>query len=138
MEMDESPTEIQKQIIGRVKNFDRNCEVLLLVDMGSLAAFGPIIREKTGLETMVVPRVDTVMLMDAIRLSKFKQLPVEAIVRQLEGVKFTEKKRSSGHTILLFCTTGEGAAQRIRTIDSPAAGIEERTISGCQPYRRGP
>ena len=55
MEMDESPTEIQKQIIGRVKNFDRNCEVLLLVDMGSLAAFGPIIREKTGLETMVVP-----------------------------------------------------------------------------------
>ncbi|MGI6614464.1 MAG: sigma 54-interacting transcriptional regulator [Dethiobacteria bacterium] len=127
MEMDESPTEIQKQIVGRVKNFDRNSEVLLLVDMGSLAAFGPIIREKTGLETIVVPRVDTVMLMDAIRLSKFKQLPVEAIVRQLEGVKFTEKKRSSGHTILLFCTTGEGAAQRIRDyLIHRLPGIEER------------
>lgn len=127
MEMDESPTEIQKQIIGRVKSIDRNSEVLLLVDMGSLAAFGPVIKEKTGLETIVIPRVDTVMLMDAIRLSKFKQLPAEAIVKQLGAVKSPEKEKNSGNTVLIFCTTGEGAAQRIKDyLVHRLPGIAER------------
>lgn len=126
MELDESPSDIQKQIIEMVKSMDSNSEVLLLVDMGSLTDFGAIIEEKTGVKTRVVPRVDTVMLMDAIRLTKFKQLPVDSVVRQIGRAESAEKKRNRGNTILLFCTTGEGAAKRIKDyLIHRLPGIEE-------------
>lgn len=127
MELDEDPAKILEKLIHIVKSIDRNNEVLLLVDMGSLTSFGQIIEETTGIKTKVVPRVDTAMLMEAIRLSKFKLLNLEAIVNRIERMKPSEIRENRGHTVLIFCTTGEGATQKIKDyLIHRLPGIEER------------
>lgn len=127
MSLSESPSDILEQIIQMVKGFNKTAELLLLVDMGSLVSFGRAIVEKTGIKTKVVPRVDTVMLMEAIRLSKFKQLTVDKIVEQIEPTKPSKQKINRGRTILIFCTTGEGSTQKIKDyLIHRLPGIEER------------
>lgn len=121
MSLDESPQSALEKTIEVVKSIDEGKGCLLLVDMGSLITFGEIITKKTGITTMAVGRVDTVMVLDALRRaiienSNLKEI-VEAInsdkhyVGRIEGVKEINKLPKA---IVTLCITGEGTALNIK------------------------
>jgi transcriptional regulator with AAA-type ATPase domain/transcriptional regulatory protein LevR len=121
MSLDESPQSALEKTIEVVKNVDEGKGCLILVDMGSLITFGEIITKQTGITTMAVGRVDTVMVLEALRRAivegtNLKEI-VEAVdgdkhyVGRIEGVKEISKLPKA---IITLCITGEGTALNIK------------------------
>jgi transcriptional regulator with AAA-type ATPase domain/transcriptional regulatory protein LevR len=113
MHLDQPPQQILENLVILAEEVDQGMGILLLVDMGSLKSFGDIITEKTGIKTKVISRVDTVMLMEAIRWSRFEDLSLEELYKRINKQKFEYSRDKREKIILLYCITGEGAAQRI-------------------------
>ncbi|APC40129.1 sigma 54-interacting transcriptional regulator [Clostridium estertheticum] len=117
MSLDESPQILLKKTIETVKKVNEGKGCLLLVDMGSLVTFGEIITKQTGIPTRIIARVDTVMVLEAVRraliTSDLDEI-ADAIdgdksyVRQVKGVKKYLK------TIITVCITGVGTALKIK------------------------
>jgi transcriptional regulatory protein LevR len=125
MSLDEEPEAVLQKTIDVVKEVDEGKGVLLLVDMGSLLTFGEIITQKTGIPTMTVGRVDTVMVLEAVRRAILPDTNLEDIVKniqkdELEIGRFTldeESRINDGKwTILTVCITGQGAAIRLKEL----------------------
>ncbi len=115
MDLDESPVKLLDMLISIAKELDQGKGVLLLVDMGSLITLGEIIEERAGIKVRVVPRVDTVMLMEAIRWSMLKDMKLDMLVDRIEKNNYLQlQKRNEKRSILIFCITGEGTANRIK------------------------
>lgn len=121
MSLDESPQSALEKTIEVVKSIDEGKGCIILVDMGSLITFGEIITKKTGIVTMAVGRVDTVMVLDVLRRaiienSNLKEI-VDAVncdkhyVGRIEGVKEINKLPKA---IVTLCITGEGTALNIK------------------------
>ncbi len=113
MNLDQPPKLILKQLIDVAQDLDQGKGILLLVDMGSLKSFGKIITEKTGIKTRVISRVDTVMLMEAIRWSKYDNLELEELANRItkSANSYSEREEKA---ILIYCITGQGAALKIK------------------------
>lgn len=121
MSLDESPQSALEKTIEVVKRIDEGKGCIILVDMGSLITFGEIITKKTGIVTMAVGRVDTVMVLEVLRRaliegSNLKEI-VDAVngdkhyVGRIEGVKEINKLPKA---IVTLCITGEGTALNIK------------------------
>ncbi|MCB2340506.1 sigma 54-interacting transcriptional regulator [Clostridium estertheticum] len=117
MSLDESPQILLKKTIETVKKVNEGKGCLLLVDMGSLVTFGEIITKQTGIPTRIIARVDTVMVLEAVRralITSDLDDIADAIdgdksyVRQVKGVKKYLK------TIITVCITGVGTALKIK------------------------
>ena len=117
MSLDESPQTLLKKTIETVKKVHEGKGCLLLVDMGSLVTFGEIITKQTGIPTRIIGRVDTVMVLEAVRRALITSDLDEiadaldgdkAYVGQVKGVKKYLK------TIITVCITGEGTALKIK------------------------
>jgi transcriptional regulator with AAA-type ATPase domain/transcriptional regulatory protein LevR len=113
MLLDQPPNLILKKLINVAQDLDQGKGILLLVDMGSLKSFGKIITEKTGIKTRVISRVDTVMLMEAIRWSKYDNLELEELANRItkSANSYSEREEKA---ILIYCITGQGAALKIK------------------------
>jgi len=113
MLLDQPPKLILKKLINVAQDLDQGKGILLLVDMGSLKSFGKIITEKTGIKTRVISRVDTVMLMEAIRWSKYDNLELEELANRItkSANSYSEREEKA---ILIYCITGQGAALKIK------------------------
>ncbi|MCB2295305.1 sigma 54-interacting transcriptional regulator [Clostridium algoriphilum] len=121
MSLDESPQSALEKTIEVVKSVDEGKGCIILVDMGSLITFGEIITKQTGIITMAVGRVDTVMVLEALRRAlvegtNLKEI-VEAVdgdkhyVGRIEGIKEISKLPKA---IITLCITGEGTALNIK------------------------
>lgn len=117
MSLDESPQTLLKKTIETVKKVHEGKGCLLLVDMGSLVTFGEIITKQTGIPTRIIGRVDTVMVLEAVRRALITSDLDEiadaldgdkAYVGQVKGVKKYLK------TIISVCITGVGTALKIK------------------------
>lgn len=124
MSLDEKPEEAYARTLEAVLKADRGKGVLLLVDMGSLAGFGNQITQKTGIYTRTVTRVDTLMVIDAIRKVLLPQADLNAIADSLikgrsvkaspyEDVLYTTPDKFA---VISLCLTGEGTARHIENI----------------------
>ena len=118
MSLDESPQTLLKKTIETVKKVHEGKGCLLLVDMGSLVTFGEIITKQTGIPTRIIGRVDTVMVLEAVRRALITS-DLDEIADALDGdksyvgqVKGTKKYLK---TIITVCITGEGTALKIKT-----------------------
>jgi transcriptional regulatory protein LevR len=121
MSLDESPQSALEKTIEVVKNIDEGKGCIILVDMGSLITFGEIITKKTGITTMAVGRVDTVMVLDVLRRAIIEDSNLKEIVQavncdknyvgRIEGVKEINKLPKA---IVTLCITGEGTALNIK------------------------
>jgi transcriptional regulatory protein LevR len=113
MHLDQPPQQILDDLLLLAEEVDQGQGILLLVDMGSLKSFGDIITEKTGIKTKVISRVDTVMLMEAVRWSRFEDLSLEELYKRINKQKFEYTRNNKEKIILIYCITGEGAALKI-------------------------
>lgn len=110
--------------IEEVKELDQGKGVLLLVDMGSLVAFGEIITKKTKVKTMSLGMVSTPIVLEAVRKCLLPEMTLEQLVQDLQGANpylgrlatNRVKKQvsiSKPKTIITTCLTGEGSALKL-------------------------
>lgn len=71
--LDESPESGIERTIELVQEIDEGRGCLLLVDMGSLGMFSTIVEERTGIKTMSLARVDTLLALEAVRKASIEE-----------------------------------------------------------------
>lgn len=133
MSLDEKPESALQRTMEVVSKVDEGKGVLLLVDMGSLITFGEIITKKTGIQTKTVGRVDTVMVLEALRRAILPDTSLDEIVECIDKDKvalgrFIPTKLSKDKRVIItLCMTGEGTALRIKSlIEKMLPGIQEK------------
>ncbi|WP_196601261.1 sigma 54-interacting transcriptional regulator [Pectinatus frisingensis] len=126
MSFEQDPTEACEDLQKIIYEADEGKGVLLLVDMGSLLTFGEIIQARTKIHVETICRVDTMMVIEALRRSILPEATLSNLVKAIEGMLETFPKVPVGKTargrkrraIITTCFTGEGAAvycsQRLR------------------------
>lgn len=134
MELDERPEDALLRTIALVKKLDESKGCVILIDMGSLITFGEIITKRTGIPTRTVGRVDTVMVLEAVRRAIIPDTTIDDIanaldvsksyVGHIEGAKDSYKLPK---VIVTICITGEGTALKIKKyIEDKIRGIEDK------------
>ncbi|MBU3189546.1 sigma 54-interacting transcriptional regulator [Clostridium bowmanii] len=117
MSLEESPQTLLKKTIETIKKVYEGKGCLLLVDMGSLVTFGEIITKQTGIPTRVVGRVDTVMVLEAVRRALITS-DLDEIADALDGDKSyvggIKAATKYSKTIITVCITGVGSALKIK------------------------
>jgi len=130
MAMDESPESALGRVIREVREADEGRGVLLLADMGSLLTFGEIITERTGIPIRTVPRVDTCMVLEAIRRTSQTGATLDDVADALDGTANRRKAlppkpaAPARKTIVTLCLTGEGTARRLKALLEKLLGEE--------------
>ncbi len=123
--LDESPKSVLSRVKEYVKKANNKSGFILLVDMGSLATFGDVIREELNTEARVVQLVSTLHVIEATRkaLLGYKLDQIYKDVNKIgktddfedEAEHETEGSRDEiRYVILTICTTGEGSAAAIQ------------------------
>lgn len=121
MALDESPESALERTIEAVKKIDEGKGCIILVDMGSLITFGEIITKRTGIPTRMAGRVDTVMVLEAVRRAIIPDANLNEIIDALDVNKTyigrldgIENKDKLPKAIVTICITGEGTALKIK------------------------
>lgn len=121
MSLDESPESALERTLELVKEINEEKGCILLIDMGSLIAFGEIITKRTGITTKVIGRVDVVLALEVLRRACIEENSLDEIidavsnnrnyVGKMQGTKYVRKLPK---TIITVCITGEGTAVNIK------------------------
>lgn len=121
MDFRDSPDIMLDKAIKVVKESNQGKGCIILVDMGSLVTFGDIITARTGIETRVMGRVDTLMVLEAVRKSALTDQSLEEIVHDLEndskgyGIsQYNTEDNNLSRVIITLCITGRGSALKIK------------------------
>ena len=109
--------EVVKNEIQRLKGYDG---IMLLVDMGSLTNFGDMIYEETGIVIKVIDMVSTPIVLEACRKADLGRDINEINNSCKEMQQRNRRKRKRKHNkkslILTACFTGEGAAEKLKSV----------------------
>lgn len=123
MSLDEKPEAVLERALEVVRKIDEGKGVLLLVDMGSLVTFGEIITKRTGIPTRTIGRVDTIMVLEAVRKAIIPDTTLEEIADSLDKsdisfgrIFLKNPPENKIKTIVTLCLTGEGAALRMKKL----------------------
>ena len=125
MTLDEKPEAALKRTLEKVRQVNRQKGVLLLVDMGSPLGFGQQITQMTGIRTRTVGRVDTVMVIEAVRKVLLPDADLDYVADSLIKEKSSEwgtaqeiaNLSSFGpkeSAIISLCLTGDGTAKLLQ------------------------
>lgn len=123
MSLDENPESAFERALEEVKEADAGKGVLLLVDLGSLSGFGSMITSKTGIVTRTITRVDTVMIVDAMRKVLLPDAEINSVANSLIKEKNTEINHCDDYiynrdelAVISLCLTGVGTAKYIQKL----------------------
>lgn len=114
--LDESPRFIYSRLLEMVKQNNQGRGVLILVDMGSPETFGDQIAEELGINVRTVTRVDTLMVLDAIRKTQLIEMNLDevadSLVEQKKSVVLGKRNNTlKAEAFICFCLTGRGCAR---------------------------
>lgn len=134
MDLDERPEDALLRTIALVKELDEGKGCVILIDMGSLITFGEIITKRTGIPTRTIGRVDTVMVLEAVRRAIVPDTTIDDVVNALDSSKsyvgHVEGAKDSyklPKAVVTICITGEGTAVKIKKyIEDKIHGIEKK------------
>lgn len=119
MPLEESSDISMNRAIDVIREANMGKGVLMLADMGSLVGFGKIISEKLSIMTRTISRVDTLMVIEAVR----KALLPEANLNEIaDSLVSKDIHLQPSHTvsdksldvIVCICLTGKGTAEIIK------------------------
>lgn len=115
MSLQESPVLAYRRVKKELSRLDEGKGVLLMVDMGSLVSFGENIQAETGIKVRTVDKVNTLMLIDAIRWAVMAGAELNTIACSLQGYRSEQVgENSDREAIICTCLTGKGAAAAIQ------------------------
>ncbi|ADL07074.1 sigma-54-dependent transcriptional regulator [Thermosediminibacter oceani] len=104
MPLEEKVETVLEKAVEEVKRIDRGKGVLILVDMGSLAAFSEIITERTGIPTRTVEMVSTPMVIEATRKALLPDMTLDMLA---EDVRCMSPYIGKGQHEIRSATYGE-------------------------------
>lgn len=115
MPLDENPEKVLSKAVEMVELLDQGKGVLIMVDMGSLVTFGPLIAESTGLPVRSLDRVELCILLEAIRLTRRMDISLDELYCELKKLQSDRgidregiNKKSKKPVIITTCVTGLG------------------------------
>lgn len=114
MDLSESPSSMLDKIVKVVKKVNEGKGCIILADMGSLLTMGDEITKITGIQTMTVGRVDTLMVLEAVRRAIIPTASLEEIFLNINMKNETEHQEKLPKAIVTICITGEGTALKIK------------------------
>lgn len=142
MALDEKIQDVLDRTVELVKKVDQGKGVLLLVDMGSLAAFGKIIEERTGIKIITIQMVSTPIALDAVRKSLMSGMTLNQLTEDLQDVATPRiginlsgelemaKSHVNSKMIVTTCMTSEGTAVKLANlIKDSIPSITEHNIT---------
>lgn len=86
MPLELSVEDALEKTIEEIKRLNTGKGVLMLVDMGSLKAFGEIATEKTGIPTKVIEMVSTPMVIEATRKAIVPGMDLETLEEDVKNI----------------------------------------------------
>ncbi|MGV8981497.1 sigma 54-interacting transcriptional regulator [Clostridium sp.] len=121
MDLNESSSTVIDKAIEIVKRIDEGKGCIILADMGSLVGLGEIITKTTGIPTKTIGRVDTLMVLEAVRRAT---IPTNSL-KEIAGALTEDKIYGSSNdniicanvlqkVILTICISGEGTAIKVK------------------------
>jgi transcriptional regulatory protein LevR/transcriptional regulator with AAA-type ATPase domain len=123
MPLEVSPKDILDKILEKIQDIDKENGILLLVDMGSLTSFGTMIMEKVNTKVKTLDMVSTSLVLEASRKANIFGMDLESIYNSLKKFKGyggvidkTHPYHSDKGVIITICTTGEGAAVKLKEL----------------------
>ncbi|MBC8921547.1 PTS sugar transporter subunit IIA, partial [Escherichia coli] len=123
MPLDQSPKIVLDKLTERAKEMDMGRGLLLLVDMGSLTSFAPVISERTGIPVRSIDMVSTATVIEAVRKSNILDMELDSIYDSLKDFRGyggynsdddTLDSNQKPHAIITICATGEGTAEKLQ------------------------
>ena len=121
MPLDINPKDILEKMICKLNELNYQEGVLLLVDMGSLANFGTLIMEKLPVKVKTIDMVSTPLILEAMRKADIVGMDLDSIYDSLVNFKgydidFTAPEEKAKEVIITICTSGEGAAVKLKEL----------------------
>lgn len=132
MDLSESPNALFEKVLEAVKRIDEGKGCVILADMGSLLNMGNEVTKRTGIPTRTIGRVDTLMVLEAVRRALIPTTSLEEVASILNVDKennylsngFKEEEQLP-KAVVSICITGEGTALKIKNyIENLVPGIE--------------
>lgn len=117
MNLWDTPAQMAEKTVDMARRLNQGKGCIVLADMGSLLNVGQRIREETGMEVRVLPRTDTMMVVEAVRKTMWTDESLDEIADELDKIRFAESREPAGtrkKAILCLCITGQGAAVRLK------------------------
>lgn len=123
MALDEKPTDAIEECSKMVKAIDRGSGVLILVDMGSLAASEETIKKETGANVRVLKIINTPVIIDAGRKAMMPGSTIDdvssSIIKHEDFLlkSLTDRGRepiAEGGIIITVCLSGQGTAYALK------------------------
>ncbi len=119
MPLNMEPDTIFAAAMAQVDTLKQDCELLLLVDMGSLTNFGEMIAEKTGRKVKTIDMVSTAVVIDVCRKAVLGQ-EMEQIYQSCREGRLPRKRlvsnKNKENAVVTLCFTGEGAAEKMKEL----------------------
>ena len=116
-----SPKIMYEYAKEKVMQLDAGRGVLLLVDMGSLASFGQMLQEETGIIVKTIEMTSTPVVIDVCRKAVLGR-DIHYIYDSLKMPSYhhynerTQDQTGKKDIIITACFTGEGASERLKHI----------------------
>ncbi|WP_434577881.1 sigma 54-interacting transcriptional regulator [Thermoanaerobacterium thermosaccharolyticum] len=143
MPLDQKPEIALNNLCDLIKKTNKGKGVLLLVDMGSLAFFGDMVYEKTGIPVKTVEMASTPMVLEAGRKALLNAsleevydsaLNLSPYIGRIYKDNFEIQNGFKNDVIITACITGEGTALKLKSIlekklDLKSAGIDIITLN---------
>ncbi|WP_073255815.1 sigma 54-interacting transcriptional regulator [Caldanaerovirga acetigignens] len=134
MSLEKDPKVAYVELKELIMKVNRGAGVLLLVDMGSLAMFGELISEETGIKIRVLEMVTTIMAIECARKATILKDLDEICSDVLDSIEYFKTKVTNSVRLLLpkrekiiitICTTGEGSAVKLKNLIEEKLGFRE-------------
>jgi transcriptional regulatory protein LevR/transcriptional regulator with AAA-type ATPase domain len=137
MDLDKPTTIAYEEIKDKIIEMDNGAGVMLLVDMGSLANFGELIENETGIKVKVINMVSTLMALEVSRRALVDD-DIENIYNGiLKNLTYAFKYDNTNYNrydikkeniIITLCITGEGTAVKLKHMIEKNIAIKEKDI----------
>lgn len=118
MSLDEAPSVALERTMQIAKEMASEKGILFLSDMGSLVGFGKLVGKELSMKTRTVSRVDTMMVIEAVRKALMPDSNLDEIADSLQGGQLVDKGIAQKQqeprrrkAIVSVCLTGEGSAK---------------------------
>ncbi|QZY55225.1 sigma 54-interacting transcriptional regulator [Crassaminicella profunda] len=130
MSLDESPSVALKNTKQIAKEIGNEKGILFLVDMGSLTGFGEIIGKELSIKTRTINRVDTMMVIEAVRKAMMPDSNLDEMADSLQSddkrISPKEIINEDKKVIICVCLTGEGTAKALENVISERVKLDNK------------
>ncbi len=133
MPLEVKPQDTLEKMVARLQEMNYQKGVLVLADMGSLCNLGAMIMERLKVQVRTIDMVSTPLILEAMRKADIVGMDLDSIYESLLNFKGYEilngEKKVAGEVIVTICTTGEGAALKLKSfVEEMLPHIVDRPI----------